>query len=36
VGVRTRAIQRQLRDIEVLNDSPNAINELENPGLPFD
>ena len=36
VGVRTRAIQRQLRDVEVLNDSPNAINELENPGLPFD
>ena len=36
VGVRTRAIQRQLRDVEVLNDGPNAINELENPGLPFD
>jgi DNA recombination protein RmuC len=36
VGVRTRAIQRQLRDVEVLNDSPNAINELENPGLSFD
>ena len=35
VGVRTRAIQRQLRDVEVLNDSPNAINELENPGLPI-
>jgi DNA recombination protein RmuC len=36
VGVRTRAIQRQLRDVEVLGDSPDAINELENPGLPMD
>jgi DNA recombination protein RmuC len=33
VGVRTRAIQRQLRDVEVLSDSPNAMNELENPDL---
>lgn len=31
VGARTRAIQRQLRDVEVLNDAPNAINALENP-----
>ncbi len=36
VGVRTRAIQRQLRDVEVLSDSPDSINELENPGLPMD
>ena len=31
VGARTRAIQRQLRDVEVLNDAPNALNALENP-----
>ena len=36
VGVRTRAIQRQLRDVEVLSDSPDNINELENPGLSID
>jgi len=36
VGVRTRAIQRQLRDVEVLNDAPNALNALENPELPVD
>ena len=36
VGVRTRAIQRQLRDVEVLNDAPNALNVLENPELPVD
>jgi DNA recombination protein RmuC len=36
VGVRTRAIQRQLRDVEVLNDAPNALNALENPELPLD
>ncbi len=36
VGVRTRAIQRQLRDVEVLNDAPNALNALENPELPID
>lgn len=36
VGVRTRAIQRQLRDVEVLNDAPNAFNALENPELPVD
>ena len=36
VGVRTRAIQRQLRDVEVLNDTPNALNALENPELPVD
>ena len=34
VGVRTRAIQRQLRDVEVLNDAPNALNALDNPELP--
>jgi DNA recombination protein RmuC len=31
VGARTRAIQRQLRDVEVLNDTPSALNALENP-----
>ena len=36
VGARTRAIQRQLRDVEVLNDTPNAFNALENPELPVD
>lgn len=36
VGARTRAIQRQLRDVEVLNDAPNALNALENPELPVD
>ncbi|MEN9975950.1 MAG: hypothetical protein RIR36_110 [Bacteroidota bacterium] len=36
VGVRTRAIQRQLRDVEVLNDAPGAFNALENPELPLD
>jgi len=36
VGVRTRAIQRQLRDVEVLNDAPNALNALENPEIPID
>jgi DNA recombination protein RmuC len=36
VGVRTRAIQRQLRDVEVLNDAPNVLNALENPELPVD
>lgn len=36
VGVRTRAIQRQLRDVEVLNDAPGALNALENPELPLD
>ena len=36
VGVRTRAIQRQLRDVEVLNDAPNVLNALENPELPLD
>jgi len=36
VGVRTRAIQRQLRDVEVLNDAPAAFNALENPELPID
>ena len=36
VGVRTRAIQRQLRDVEVLNDTPNALNALENPESPID
>jgi DNA anti-recombination protein RmuC len=36
VGARTRAIQRQLRDVEVLNDTPNALNALENPELPVD
>jgi DNA recombination protein RmuC len=36
VGVRTRAIQRQLRDVEVLNDAPNTLNALENPELPVD
>lgn len=36
VGVRTRAIQRQLRDVEVLGDSTEDQNLLENPGLPMD
>jgi len=36
VGARTRAIQRQLRDVEVLNDAPDAFNALENPELPVD
>ena len=36
VGVRTRAIQRQLRDVEILNDAPAAFNALENPELPVD
>ena len=36
VGARTRAIQRQLRDVEVLNDAPGAFNALENPELPVD
>jgi len=36
VGVRTRAIQRQLRDVEVLSDAPGAFNALENPELPID
>ena len=36
VGVRTRAIQRQLRDVEVLNDALEALNALENPELPVD
>jgi DNA recombination protein RmuC len=36
VGVRTRAIQRQLRDVEVLNDAPGALNALENPELSID
>jgi DNA recombination protein RmuC len=36
VGARTRAIQRQLRDVEVLNDTSNALNALENPESPID
>lgn len=36
VGVRTRAIQRQLRDVEVLNDAPDSLNALENPGIALD
>jgi len=36
VGVRTRAIQRQLRDVEVLNDAPDSLNALENPGIGLD
>lgn len=36
VGVRTRAIQRQLRDVEVLNDAPDSANALENPGMALD
>jgi DNA recombination protein RmuC len=36
VGVRTRAIQRQLRDVEVLGDSTEDQNLLENPSLPMD
>jgi DNA recombination protein RmuC len=36
VGVRTRAIQRQLRDVEVLNDAPGSANALENPDIALD
>jgi DNA recombination protein RmuC len=36
VGVRTRAIQRQLRDVEVLGDNIEGQNLLENPSLPMD
>ena len=36
VGVRTRAIQRQLRDVEVLGDNTEDQNLLENPGLHMD
>jgi DNA recombination protein RmuC len=36
VGVRTRAIQRQLRDVEVLNDAPDSSNALENPSIALD
>lgn len=36
VGVRTRAIQRQLRDVEVLNDASDSSNALENPSIPLD
>lgn len=36
VGVRTRAIQRQLRDVEVLNDASDSSNALENPGIALD
>ena len=36
VGVRTRAIQRQLRDVEVLNDAPDSLNALENPNISLD
>ncbi len=36
VGVRTRAIHRQLRDVEVLNDAPDSANALENPGIALD
>ena len=36
VGVRTRAIQRQLRDVEILNDAPDSANALENPGIALD
>jgi len=36
VGVRTRAIQRQLRDVEVLNDAPDSANALENPNIGLD
>ena len=36
VGVRTRAIQRQLRDVEVLNDAPDSLNALENQGITLD
>jgi DNA recombination protein RmuC len=36
VGVRTRAIQRQLRDVEVLGDSTEDQILLENPGLHMD
>ena len=36
VGVRTRAIQRQLRDVEVLNDALDSANALENPGMVLD
>jgi DNA recombination protein RmuC len=36
VGVRTRAIHRQLRDVEVLSDSIEGQSMLENPSLPMD
>ena len=36
VGVRTRAIHRQLRDVEVLSDSIEGQSMLENPSLPID
>lgn len=36
VGVRTRAIHRQLRDVEVLGDSIDGQSMLENPSLPMD
>ncbi len=36
VGVRTRAIQRQLRDVEILNDAPDSASALENPGIALD
>ena len=36
VGVRTRAIQRQLRDVEILNDAPDSANALENPDIALD
>ena len=36
VGVRTRAIQRQLRDVEVLNDAPDSSKALENPRIAID
>jgi DNA recombination protein RmuC len=36
VGVRTRAIHRQLRDVEVLGDSIEGQSMLENPSLPMD
>ena len=36
VGVRTRAIHRQLRDVEVLGDSIDGQSMLENHSLPMD
>jgi len=36
VGVRTRAIHRQLRDVEVLGESIDGQSMLENPSLPMD
>jgi DNA recombination protein RmuC len=36
VGVRNRAIHRQLRDVEVLGDSIDGKSMLENPSLPMD